>query len=181
MESFTAGALAALKKKKLLENQLEALENNIQRLNEQQGMLEEQRAQIVQLQAMRNAAQASKQTMQELDITSVDKILDEINEQADQMSQIQDAMSQPMGNAAALDEDELLNELQARFPFPFVCHRSICPHRLARLAPDPMSSRTAALLHHRVLNDRGIQGRSHALFACFYRRASFMERAQAGC
>ena len=59
-----AGALAALKKKKLLENQLEATENNISRINEQQGMLEEQRAQVVQLQAMRNAAQASKQTMQ---------------------------------------------------------------------------------------------------------------------
>lgn len=58
------GALAALKKKKLLESQLEATENNISRINEQQGMLEEQRAQVVQLQAMRNAAQASKQTMQ---------------------------------------------------------------------------------------------------------------------
>ena len=60
----SSGALAALKKKKLLENQLEATENNISRINEQQGMLEEQRAQVVQLQAMRNAAQASKQTMQ---------------------------------------------------------------------------------------------------------------------
>lgn len=60
------GALAALKKKKLLENQLEATENNIARINEQQGMLEEQRAQVVQLQAMKNAAQASKQTMQVL-------------------------------------------------------------------------------------------------------------------
>ena len=107
-----AGALAALKKKKLYEQQLEAAENNIQRINEQQGMLEEQRAQVVQLQAMRNAAQASKATMQELDVQSVDKVLDEINEQADQMAQIQDAMSQPMGGAAALDEDELLAELE---------------------------------------------------------------------
>lgn len=112
-----AGALAALKKKKLLETQLEATENNIQRISEQQGMLEEQRAQVVQLQAMRNAAQASKQTMQELDIQSVDKVLDEINEQADQMAQIQEAMAQPMGGAAALDEDDLMAELEVSLPF----------------------------------------------------------------
>ena len=62
--TLSAGALAALKKKKLYETQLEAAENNIQRINEQQGMLEEQRAQVVQLAAMRNAAQASKATMQ---------------------------------------------------------------------------------------------------------------------
>ena len=49
---------------------------------------------------------------QELDISSVDKVLDEINEQSDQMQQIQEAMAQPMGGAAALDEDELLAELE---------------------------------------------------------------------
>ena len=50
--------------------------------------------------------------VQELDIGSVDKVLDEINEQADQMAQIQDAMSQPMGGAAAIDDDDLLAELE---------------------------------------------------------------------
>ncbi len=42
----------------------------------------------------------------------MDKVLDEINEQADQMAQIQDAMSQPMGGAAAIDDDDLLAELE---------------------------------------------------------------------
>ena len=42
----------------------------------------------------------------------MDKVLDEINEQADQMSQIQDAMSQPMGGAAAIDDDDLMAELE---------------------------------------------------------------------
>ena len=59
--------------------------------------------------------------MQELDIQSVDKVLDEINEQADQMAQIQDAMSQPMGGAAALDDDELLAELEVN-PAPSLGH-----------------------------------------------------------
>jgi hypothetical protein len=106
------GALAALKKKKLLEGQRDALENNIARITEQQGMLEDQRIQITHLAAMRNATQASKQTMQELDIGSVDKVLDEINEQSDQMAQIQDAMAQPIGGAAQIDEDDLLAELE---------------------------------------------------------------------
>lgn len=106
------GALAALKKKKLLEGQRDALENNIARITEQQGMLEDQRIQITHLAAMRNATQASKQTMQEMDIGSVDKVLDEMNEQADQMAQIQDAMAQPIGGAAQIDEDDLLAELE---------------------------------------------------------------------
>lgn len=87
-------------------------------------MLEEQRAQVVQLQAMRNAAQASKQTMQELDIQFVEDVLDEINEQADQMAHIEEAMAQPMGGAAALDEDELLAELEARFPLDSILGRN---------------------------------------------------------
>lgn len=62
--------------------------------------------------------------MQELDIQSVDKVLDEINEQADQMAQIQDAMSQPMGGAAALDEDDLLAELEVCNP----CHKPLQGH-----------------------------------------------------
>ena len=60
--------------------------------------------------------------MQELDIGSVDKVLDEINEQADQMAQIQDAMSQPMGGAAAIDDDDLLAELE-------VCFHGFCVMR----------------------------------------------------
>ena len=39
-------------------------------------------------------------------------MLDEINEQTDQMQQIQDAMGQPIGAAADLDEDALMQELE---------------------------------------------------------------------
>ena len=45
-------------------------------------------------------------------IDDVDRVLDEINDQTDQMRQIQDAMGQPIGAAADIDEDELLNELE---------------------------------------------------------------------
>jgi len=40
--------------------------------------------------------------------------LDEINDQTDQMEQIQQAMGQPIGSAADIDEDDLLNELEVR-------------------------------------------------------------------
>lgn len=106
------GALAALKKKKLMEGQRDALENNIARITEQQSTLEDQRIQMTQLAAMKNAAQAGKATMQEMDIGSVDKVLDDINEQQDQMAQIQDAMAVPLGGAAQIDDDDLLAELE---------------------------------------------------------------------
>ena len=40
--------------------------------------------------------------------------MDEINDQTDQMEQIQQAMGQPIGSAADIDEDDLLNELEVR-------------------------------------------------------------------
>ncbi|KAK9809851.1 hypothetical protein WJX72_000342 [[Myrmecia] bisecta] len=105
-------ALMSLKKKKMMETQLEQVENNILRVNEQQAMLENQRTTVETVAALRNAAKASKSTMQEMKITDVDEVLDEINEQTDQMEQIQQAMGQPLGAAANLDEDELLAELE---------------------------------------------------------------------
>ncbi|GAB4820641.1 hypothetical protein N2152v2_007687 [Parachlorella kessleri] len=105
-------ALAALKKKKLYETQLEQIENNILRVGEQQTMLENQRATVLTVGALQEAALASKATMQEMKIENVDKVLDDINDHADQMRQITDAMSQPLGAAADIDEDELLGELE---------------------------------------------------------------------
>lgn len=104
----------ALKKKKMYETQLEQVENNILRVNEQQMMLENQRTTVETVAALKNAADASKQTMTEMKINDVDAVLDSINEQNDQMQQIQDAMAQPIGAAADLDEDELLQELEVR-------------------------------------------------------------------
>ena len=107
-----AAALNALKKKKMVEAQLEAVENNIARVNEQQGMLENQRRTVETMGALQYGAHASKQTMSDMKITDVDHVLEEISDQADQMSQIQDAMSQPLGTAADMDMDELEAELE---------------------------------------------------------------------
>ena len=71
---LNAAALAALKKRKLYENQLDSVENNIMRVNEQQMMLENQRTTVETVAALSNAAKASKQTMHEMKIENVDKV-----------------------------------------------------------------------------------------------------------
>ena len=55
-----AAALAALKKKKLYESQLEQIENNILRVGEQQTMLENQRATVLTVGALQEAAQVRR-------------------------------------------------------------------------------------------------------------------------
>lgn len=106
------GALMALKKKKMYEQQREQLENQILRVSEQQMMLENQRTVVETVDAMRTAATASKRVMTEMKIDDVDKVLDSINEQTEDMRQIQDALGNPIGAAMDLDEDELLGELE---------------------------------------------------------------------
>ena len=70
----------ALKKKKMIEQQLEQVENNIQRVNEQQGMLENQRMTVETVGALQYGAHASKQTMADMKIENVDNVLEEISD-----------------------------------------------------------------------------------------------------
>jgi hypothetical protein len=116
----------AMKKKKMYEAQLEQVENNILRINEQQMMLENQRTTVETVLALKTGADASKSTMKEMKIDDVDRVLEDINEQNDQMRQIQDAMGAPIGAAAELDEDELLEELEASAMCPRLRLRRRC-------------------------------------------------------
>ena len=59
-----AAALMSLKRKKMIESQLEQVENNLQRILEQQTMLEDQRLNMEALLAQQYAAKASKASMQ---------------------------------------------------------------------------------------------------------------------
>ena len=52
-------------------------------------------------------------------------MLDEINDQTDQMEQIQQAMGQPIGAAADIDEDDLLNELEVRLSLALLPLREV--------------------------------------------------------
>ena len=59
----SAAALMSLKRKKMIESQLEQVENNLQRILEQQMMLEDQRLNMEALLAQQYAAKASKASM----------------------------------------------------------------------------------------------------------------------
>lgn len=104
--------MQCLKKKKLLENEVQNLDNMIMRVIEQRTMLEGQRTTVEVVSTMHQAAMTAKDNMKAMKIENVDKVLDEINETTDQMRQIQEVFANPTGLAADLDEDELLGELE---------------------------------------------------------------------
>lgn len=108
----TEGALAAMKRKKALEIQVQHLQNNIDRVNEQMTTLEGTGMTATVLDSLAYASKASKETMQSLNVNEVDRVLESINDQNQQMQEIQEAMGQPLGAAADIDDEELLNELE---------------------------------------------------------------------
>eukprot|EP00201_Polytomella_parva_P021095 CAMPEP_0175039696 /NCGR_PEP_ID=MMETSP0052_2-20121109/774_1 /TAXON_ID=51329 ORGANISM="Polytomella parva, Strain SAG 63-3" /NCGR_SAMPLE_ID=MMETSP0052_2 /ASSEMBLY_ACC=CAM_ASM_000194 /LENGTH=231 /DNA_ID=CAMNT_0016301671 /DNA_START=85 /DNA_END=780 /DNA_ORIENTATION=- len=107
-----AQALQCLKKKKLLETEIETINNMIMRVTEQRMMLEGQRTTVEVVSTMHSAAMTAQQNMKTMKIESVDKILDDINETNDQMRQLNEVFANPLGAGTDLDEDDLLNELQ---------------------------------------------------------------------
>jgi hypothetical protein len=107
-----AGALAALRKKRMFEQQLEQVQASMERVAEQQLGLEGVRATAETVAALRTSAAASKAAMSEINVGHVDQVLEEIADSSDQMRQMQDALGMPLGPAADLDEDELEAELQ---------------------------------------------------------------------
>lgn len=105
-------ALQCLKKKKLLENEVQNLDNMIMRVIEQRTMIEGQRTTVEVVSTMHTAALTAKDNMKAMKIENVDKVMDEINETTDQMRQLNEVFAAPTGLAAELDEDELLGELE---------------------------------------------------------------------
>ncbi|CAD7694894.1 unnamed protein product [Ostreobium quekettii] len=105
-------ALLALKKKKMLESQIEQTDNLILRISEQRIMLENQRTTAEAVSTMVGAADAAKQTMAEMNIDNVDKLMDEINEGNNMMAAVNDALGQGFDLGINLDEDELDEELK---------------------------------------------------------------------
>lgn len=104
--------MACMKKKALMETQLTQIDNNIMRIMEQQMLLENSSSTIETMAAMQTSAQAHKVTMAQMNIDKVDKVFEDITEQNEKLQEIQAALAQPLGPAAEIDEDDLMNELQ---------------------------------------------------------------------
>jgi len=104
-------AMQCLKKKKLLEQQLDYIMNNKLRIEDQKILLEGQAMTAETVNAMRAGASQMKKMSEATNIDDVDRVMDDINDTTDAVKQVQEAMGQPVGAMADLDEDELENEL----------------------------------------------------------------------
>ncbi|KAL1825421.1 hypothetical protein ACET3Z_012199 [Daucus carota] len=103
-------AIQCLKRKRLLEQQIEQLGNYELRIHDQMILLEGAKATTETVDALRSGAAAMKGMQKAMSMDDVDNTMDEINEQTEHMKQIQAALAAPMG--ADFDEDELEAELE---------------------------------------------------------------------
>ncbi|KAK1365310.1 vacuolar protein sorting-associated protein 32-like [Heracleum sosnowskyi] len=105
-------AIQCLKRKKMLEQQIEQLGYYQLRIHDQMIMIEGAKATTETVGALRTGASLMKAMQKATNIDDVDKTMDEINEQTENMKQIQEALATPIGAAADFDEDELEAELE---------------------------------------------------------------------
>ncbi|KAJ2776599.1 ESCRT-III subunit protein snf7 [Coemansia interrupta] len=105
-------ALAALKRRKMLEAQLEKLSGSRLTLEAQVMTIEGANVNLEMMKAMEKGNEAMKQIHKDLDIDKVDATMDEIREQMDLANGISEAISQPQLFGVDMDEDELAAELE---------------------------------------------------------------------
>jgi len=105
-------ALLCLKKKKMYEEQMDKLTNNQLRVWEQMNMLENAKVTADTVGALKEGAAQMKAIQKTNKIEDLDDTLEEINEVSDRQRELDDALATPVGQAAELDEDELLLELE---------------------------------------------------------------------
>ncbi|KAK7205420.1 Snf7-domain-containing protein [Myxozyma melibiosi] len=104
-------ARAALKRKKMLEQELERLQNQIATLESQSNAIESANLNYETLKVMQSGAKAMKSIHGNMNIDKVDATMDEIREQVSLSEEIGDAISRPLGET--FDEEDLEEELEA--------------------------------------------------------------------
>ncbi|KAJ2004414.1 ESCRT-III subunit protein snf7 [Coemansia thaxteri] len=104
-------ALAALKRKRLLETQIEKISGSRMTLEAQAMAIEAANVNLETMRAMEKGAEAMKTIHKDLNIDKVDQTMEDIREQMDLANEVSDAISQPQLFGAELDEDELNAEL----------------------------------------------------------------------
>lgn len=104
-------ALAALKKKRQLEENLKKIDGTLENIENQKDMLENASTNAAVLKTMADTAKIVKQQHDNLDINKVEDIVDEMREQKEISEEIANILSQT--TTKPQDEDELLKELEA--------------------------------------------------------------------
>lgn len=107
------GALVALKKRKMMESELDTLTNERITLEQQINSLESSQMHRVALTALAHGVAVQRSMNKQIDASAVDKLMDDIQEQQDLQQEIGNALS--LGNKLADDEDLLaeFDKLQA--------------------------------------------------------------------
>lgn len=104
-------ALAALKKKRQLDDNLKKAEGTLDNIENQKDMLENASSNAAVLKTMADTAKIVKQQHDNLDINKVEDIVDEMREQKEVSEEIANILSQTTSKPQ--DEDELLKELES--------------------------------------------------------------------
>ncbi|CAH2098454.1 unnamed protein product [Euphydryas editha] len=105
-------AIAALKRKKRYEKQLNQIDNTLTQIEAQREALEGANTNTQVLNTMKEAALAMKLAHKDIDVDKVHDIMDDIAEQHDISREITDAISNNVAFPNDVDEDELEKELE---------------------------------------------------------------------
>ncbi|KAK3581217.1 hypothetical protein CHS0354_024760 [Potamilus streckersoni] len=105
-------ALAALKRKKRYEKQLQQIDGTLTTIEFQREALENASTNTEVLKAMGSAATALKSAHNNMDVDKVHDLMDDVAEQQEIAQEISDAISNPVGFGQDVDEDDLLAELE---------------------------------------------------------------------
>jgi charged multivesicular body protein 4 len=106
-------AMQHLKRKKVLEEQLDRLVKQKENIEHMQMKLEEATINVETIQTQQAGASAIRNVYQRNNLTleKIDETVDKVRETIDQANEISAALSQPIGGDE-MDEDELMNELE---------------------------------------------------------------------
>lgn len=105
------GAMYALKRKKLYEQELDKIQNVKMTLETQVFNLEAASQNANTFSAMKSGTSAMKKIRQDVGIEKVDDMMDDIREEMEMANEISDAIAQPV-DPLMVDDDELLAELE---------------------------------------------------------------------
>lgn len=105
-------AIAALKRKKRCEKQLQQIDGTLSTIEFQREALENANTNTEVLKIMGVAAKALKTAHQNMDVDQVHDLMDEVAEQQEIANEISEAISNPVGFGHDVDEAELEAELE---------------------------------------------------------------------
>mgnify|MGYP001133229530 CR=1 FL=1 len=106
-------ALMALNRKRQHEKNLSHIDGVLQTLEFQRQALENASTNAEVLNVMSAASKTLKQSHNNMDIDQVHDLMEDIAEQQDVANEIAEAISNPVGFGSAIDDDDLLAELNA--------------------------------------------------------------------